>query len=253
GNVGVSFAVFHKGEIVLAGGSGYRDLENQKPAVADTLYNIASCTKAFTAIVCVLLARDGGLALDVPAKTYLPEPLDGEITLVDMMSHRTGYARLDPSWLGADGQLLVCNDDLLTRVNRLPHAKPLRSVWMYNNWMYALVGEIIKRKGSHGSWEGFMEQEILPRFNMPRSCVCKDQLLDDNITRSYASTLSRQAMLVPDPPWEESPFAAGSGIRSSVKDMMKWASFLLESYTSERDGGGRGTQSGQKKRLDIPE
>jgi CubicO group peptidase (beta-lactamase class C family) len=234
GNVGASFGVLCHGEIIFAAGVGYRDLEQHKIADADTLYNIASCTKAFTATACALLVKDGILELDVPIKRYVPEIRDDEITLTDLLSHRTGYARLDPSWVGANGQFLVTHADFLERVNGLPRAKPLRSDWLYNNWMYALVGEIIGRKGSEGTWEQFMERRVFPKFGMTRSCIRKEYIPDDNITLSYASTKSGKAMIVPQPRWEESPFAAGGGILSSVNEMLRWAGFLLEAYAFER-------------------
>lgn len=90
GQVGISYGVLHRGQTVLAKGNGYRDEENKLPANEDTLYNIASCTKAFTATACTLLADEGLVDLDSPVQTYIPELKEERATLVDLLAHRTG-------------------------------------------------------------------------------------------------------------------------------------------------------------------
>lgn len=61
-----------------------------------------------------------------------------------------------------------------------------------------------------------MERRILKKFGMNRSCVIREHIPDENISLAYSAAKSGVAMNVPEPPWEESPFAAGGGIRSCV-------------------------------------
>jgi CubicO group peptidase (beta-lactamase class C family) len=143
--------------VVLARGHSFRDAEKRKVADERTLFNIASCTKAFTATACVLLANEGLLDLNAPVKRYLPELKEEEATLIDLRAHRTGYARLDMSWVGQRSEVLVSHSELITRVNALPRHRSLRSEWLYNNCMYALVGGIIGRHSKEGNYLDFMK------------------------------------------------------------------------------------------------
>jgi CubicO group peptidase (beta-lactamase class C family) len=108
GQVGLTYGVLYRGQVVPARGHGFRDAEKRKEADERTLFNIASCTKAFTATACVLLANEGLLDLNAPVKRYLPELKEEEATLIDLLAHRTGYARLDMSWVGQRSEVLVC-------------------------------------------------------------------------------------------------------------------------------------------------
>lgn len=110
GQVGLSYGVFYHGKQILATGHDLRNEAKRLPADEHTLYNIASCTKAFTAYAITLLAKKGLIDMNVPVKQYVPELKDDQITLVDLLAHRMGYARLDMSWVGINGEVLVTHD-----------------------------------------------------------------------------------------------------------------------------------------------
>jgi CubicO group peptidase (beta-lactamase class C family) len=73
GQVGLAYGVLDRGQVILAKGYGFRDSGSQKPANEQTLFNIAYCTKAFTATACALLSKEGVIDMDATVKTYLPE------------------------------------------------------------------------------------------------------------------------------------------------------------------------------------
>jgi CubicO group peptidase (beta-lactamase class C family) len=236
GQVGLAYGVLYRGQVILAKGYGFRDSESQKPANEETLFNIASCTKAFTATACALLAKEGVIDMDAPVKTYLPELKEKEATLVDLLAHRTGYARLDMSWVGQRSEVLVSQADLITRVNALPRIGSLRSEWLYNNWMYAIAGVIIERT-SKSTYLNFMRTRVIEHYGLKRSCIERQYVIDDNISLAYAASTSGTPMRIAQPPWEDSPFTPGGGIRSCVSDMLIWAQVLLRAYESEAKNG----------------
>jgi CubicO group peptidase (beta-lactamase class C family) len=176
------------------------------------------------------LANEGVLDLNAPVKRYLPELEEEEATLIDLLAHRTGYARLDMSWVGQRSEVLVSHSELITRVNALPRLRSLRSEWLYNNWMYALAGVIVERHSKEGDYLDFMKRRVLAEYGLTRSCIKREDVADDNISLAYAASLSREPMEIQEPPWEESPFTPGGGIRSSVLDMLTWARSLLQAY-----------------------
>jgi CubicO group peptidase (beta-lactamase class C family) len=95
---GLALAVVKDGEVVIAKGYGVREIGRPEPVTAHTLFAIGSITKSFTATLAGILAERGKLDLDAPATRYLPgfelaDPyLTREVTVRDLMTHRTGVA-----------------------------------------------------------------------------------------------------------------------------------------------------------------
>ena len=67
------WGIVKDGRLVHVKGAGVQDLEAKRPVTPDTLFRIASMTKAFTALSILKLRDDGKLSLDAPAETYVPE------------------------------------------------------------------------------------------------------------------------------------------------------------------------------------
>ncbi|MGF1925813.1 MAG: serine hydrolase domain-containing protein, partial [Bacteroidia bacterium] len=101
---GFAVAVVKGDEVIYSKGFGYRDVENKKPVTPNTLFAIGSSTKAFTASLLGLLEKSGKLKLDDKATTHLPtlrfynDEMNNQITIRDLMAHRTGLTRYDYSW-----------------------------------------------------------------------------------------------------------------------------------------------------------
>src|SRR5262245_53587083 len=70
---GMVWAVVQDGQVIHVKAAGVQDVDTKRPVTADTLFRIASMTKAFTALSILKLRDDGKLALDAPAETYVPE------------------------------------------------------------------------------------------------------------------------------------------------------------------------------------
>ena len=93
------WGVVRDGKLVHVGAAGIQDVESKRPVTADTLFRIASMTKAFTALSILRLRDAGALALDAPAETYVPE-LRGwkyptgdspKIRVRDLLTHTGGF------------------------------------------------------------------------------------------------------------------------------------------------------------------
>lgn len=93
---GGAIAIVADGMTVFAKGYGYRNLAAQLPMTADTVYPIASTTKAFNATVIGMLVDQGKLAWDVPVQNYLPwfrlwdAASSTQVTLRDLLAMHTG-------------------------------------------------------------------------------------------------------------------------------------------------------------------
>src|SRR5579875_3192908 len=141
---GVAIAVVHDGTVEIARGFGQRDLAADLPVTDQTLFAIASCTKAFTSTLIAMLVRDGLVEWDKPVREYLPyfrlhDPVASDlVTIRDLLSHRTGLPRHDIAWYGnprLDRRELVAN-----RLRHLPLSKGIREAYQYNNLMYLTAG-----------------------------------------------------------------------------------------------------------------
>jgi CubicO group peptidase (beta-lactamase class C family) len=167
---GVAVAVVRNGEILLSEGFGLRNVENQLPVTPQTLFPIASCTKAFTAMSLGLLVDAGKLTWDKPVKEYLPglklhDPFATErITPRDLITHRSGLPRHDLIWYGSN----FSRQEILKRLRHLEFSEDLRVRFQYNNLMFMTAGLVVSELTGM-SWERYTQENILNRLGMQRT------------------------------------------------------------------------------------
>ena len=101
---GASVAIVRDGAVVYMKGFGVRNVRTKQPVTADTLFDIGSCTKAFTAAAVAILVDEGKMQWDGKVNTYIPffhlrDPLaDENVTIRDLLTHRTGVPGVDLLW-----------------------------------------------------------------------------------------------------------------------------------------------------------
>ena len=140
---GCAAAAVQDGQVVLAAGWGQRDLDTKLPVTADTLFAIGSTTKAFTAATVGALVDDGLLDWERPLRDYVPEiqlhdpVVSDRLTVVDLLSHRSGLPRHEMAWLGHPGRTRA---ELIRRLRFLPLSKDLRQAFQYCNLGYLAAG-----------------------------------------------------------------------------------------------------------------
>jgi len=226
---GLGIAVVAGGEVVYARGFGYRDLDDELPMNADTLFAIGSTTKAMTTTVLGMLTDDGILDWDEPVRRHLPEfdvadPLIApRITPRDMVTHRTGMPRHDLSWYNKnDGS----RAELVDRLAHLELTADLRERFQYNNLMYLAAGHLTERLTGK-SWEAAVRSRLFEPLGMQRSNFSvSDSQADADHARPHREVEGEL---------EEIPFRpidlvgpAGS-VNSSVNEMARWLQFNLDS------------------------
>jgi CubicO group peptidase (beta-lactamase class C family) len=219
---GFAIAIVKGKEIIYAKGFGYSDLENKIPVTPNTVFAIGSTTKAFTASLMGILEDEGKVDLDESPRTYIPElhffnsEMDAQITMKDLMTHLTGLPRHDGSWksFGNDSK-----EELLTRIAFQEPIAPVRSKWVYNNFMYFVQGAIVERL-TEQSWRHNIEQNFFKPLEMTNSNTNLDALkknpqaaigyyFDDGINAEIDY-------------YDIAAMEAAGSINSSVTDMSKW-------------------------------
>ncbi len=175
--VGVGIVVGDK--LVFAKGYGYRDYEKKLPFTSKTLQPIASNSKLFTAAAAGMLVEEGKLTWDKPVRESVPEirfyneELNNNVTLRDMLSHRTGVTRHDLIWFKSP----FTRKELFERLKYLEPQEPMRETFLYNNLMFAAVGQIIEIK-SGKKWEDFVRERIFTPLDMRTTCYTIADMLN---------------------------------------------------------------------------
>jgi len=227
---GIAVAIIKDGETILMKGYGVRSLDTQVPMDENTLFGIASNSKAFTSSALGILKQEGKLDWNDRVIDYIPEfrlydpYVTNDFRIRDLLCHRSGMG------LGA-GDLMIWPDgtdftrqDVIRNLKHLKQVSSFRTKYDYDNLLYIVAGEIVA-KVSGMSWEGFIKEKIMNPLGMKNS------------GSSYLRLASTSNVIDPHAPVEgkvqvvrrttnELMNAAG-GIYSSVYEMSKWARYLL--------------------------
>ena len=234
---GVGISIVQKGKVVYSGGFGYRDVSKKLPVTENTIFAIGSCTKAFTSTAIGMLVDKGMLEFDTPVINYIPDfrlfddYATKNVTLRDMMSHRTGLPRHDLVWYGNPTS---SREDLFKLLRYMEPSKPFRTTWQYNNFMFMTAGYIVE-KMSGKKWEDYVKDNILFPLGM------NDTYFYYNDFRSNPETavpygeevVDKKANLKVMPFRDIMAMGPAGSINSTAKDMAKWVTLQLNGGTYE--------------------
>lgn len=224
---GLALVIVASDKVIYVKGFGFRDIEHNLPVTPETLFEIGSTSKAFTAMAAVISVDDGKLSLDDPPKKYLtyfklrdPET-DAAVTIRDLLSHRTGLkAHDDDLWL---------NDEKLSReavIKAIMMSKPtakLREKFQYNNVMFTAAGECIAR-AQQSTWEDVIRTRILQPLGMNASVPVLRELRDtSNLSLGYKIGKTPKPVRRRD----FSNVAPAGGIISNAVDMAQWMKLMI--------------------------
>jgi len=223
---GVAIAIVKGDQVVLAKGYGVRKIG--EPAAVDerTLFAIGSSSKAFTAASIAMLVDDGKVKWDDPVTKYLPgfemyDPyVTRELTVRDLLSHRSGLQRGDFLWYGTELE----RDEILRRTRFLKPSWSLRSTFGYQNLMFLAAGQLVSRVGGK-SWDEFIQQRLFTPLAMSSSSTSINAFKNvDNVAAPHAKVEEKVQVI----PWRNIDNIAPAGsINSNVVDMAQWVRLQL--------------------------
>ena len=225
---GIAVAIVKDGRTLVARGYGVRRSGQPGAVGRDTLFGIASNTKAFTCVALSQLVEDGKLSWDDPVTRHLREfqaydPwVTRELTVRDLVTHRAGLG------LG-EGDLMwwpptsFSRREIVDGIRWLKPASSLRTRYAYNNVMYVAAGELLAAVAGR-SWDDFVRERILAPVGMARTTT---SLADGSVDVAWPH-LKSQGALRAVPPFRFDNAAAAAGLSSSAADMARWVAMLLE-------------------------
>jgi CubicO group peptidase (beta-lactamase class C family) len=241
---GLAIGIVKDGKLIYSKGFGVGSLLTQKAVHPETLFGIASNTKAFTAAALGLLVDDKKLNWDDKVTQYIPEfrlydrLATREMTIRDLLCHRSGLATGVGDLMHDPDSTDFTVNDIIYNLRYLKPKYSFRSKFAYDNNLYLVAGEVIARV-SKMRWEDFIEQRILKPLDMQNSaasyygCSKNPDIIDPH--RSINDTVkivSRYTSTKDD---------AAGGIYSNVVDMSKWLRMLMKN--------GKYGENGEKQLL----
>ena len=254
---GLAVAIVKDGKCVLSKGYGVRELGKTAPVDAQTLFGIASNTKAFTAAALAILVDEGKIGWDDPVTKHLPDfqmydpYVTREITIRDLLVHRSGLG------LGA-GDLLFFPQSDYTReeiVRRLRFIKPessFRSGYAYDNVLYLVAGQIIPAVTGM-SWDDFIKSRIFTSLGMTSTTTSLYSIINiENVATPHSPVENRIQSIAHT---NLDNLAPAGAINSNVSDMAKWMIAQLDSgrIGTEIEGSRQLFSTEQSKEMWSPQ
>ncbi|KAF9335523.1 hypothetical protein BG006_011294 [Podila minutissima] len=224
---GLGVAIMHKGKLVFAEGFGKRNKKD--PFTPETRSMLGSLTKAFTATTIGELVAEGKMDWDSTSiNTYLPDfetidpVLTSQLTLQDLLSHRTTFPSLDVSWFWGN----ETRRDLIRRIRHVPVNPKLRSTTNYNNVMYSVAGEAAANVAGV-SIEQLVRDKIFRPLGFSSMGFTMDAMSKSSNhalpykAASYEDAVAGRFIELPLDGMAEKSAAAGD-MYSSVLDLTRW-------------------------------
>src|SRR5947209_9498617 len=224
---GVAIAVVQNDKVIFLKGHGIKEVGKTQPVTADTLFEIGSTTKAFTATAMGMLADEKKLSWDDPVRNYvtgfhISDPCtDALVTLRDIASHRSGVARHDELWDDSD----LPRQELIRRIGVMKVWRPIRAGYKYNNLMFVTAGEAAA-VAAKMPWEQLIRTRIFAPLGMTESRITFAEWPASDHATGHRWSANGQSVAV-QPMRNYDALAPAGTIKSSAHDMAQWLRFQL--------------------------
>jgi len=226
GRVGLAVGIVQDGKVVLAKGYGKRSLESNQAVEPETMFAIGSVSKQFTCAAVLLLAQDGKLSPNDKVAKYYPKlTRAGDITLLDLMNHTSGYPDYYPlDFVDRRLQKPIAPDELIQQYAGGKLDFEPATEWSYSNTGFIILGRVVEKITGKPLGD-FLRERIFNPLGMTHT-VYEPAPSDSRLATGYTSfALSQSEPVLP----EASGWLGGAGgIYSSVGDLAKWDLALVE-------------------------
>ncbi|HEY3741195.1 MAG TPA: serine hydrolase [Bryobacteraceae bacterium] len=254
--VGIAVGVLDaKGQRVI--GAGKKSDQQPQAPDGDTVFEIGSITKVFTATLLADMVVRGEVKLDDPVSKYLPDSVkipsyNGRvITLYDLTTQTSGLPRMPTNFHPADLENPYADytvDQLYTFLSGLSLTRSPGEKYEYSNLGVGLLGQALSHRANQ-SYEQLVTERILKPLGMTRTSITLSAAQKANFAHGYDPSLA------PTKNWDLPTFAGAGAIRSTVNDMLKFLSAELGLTKSPLSKAMEMTQAMQKptgmKDIDI--
>ena len=247
---GLAYGIVADGRLIHVKGLGVQDVEARRPVTAESLFRIASMTKAFTALAILKLRDEGKLSLDDLAERHVPEMRDWRyptsdsprIRISDLLTHSAGFVTDNP-W--GDRQQPMPEAEFTAMLDEgVPFSRAPGTAFEYSNFGYALLGRIVANV-SGMPYKDYIEQALLRPLGMNSTSF---EVMKTPIERRAVGYRWQEGAWVEEPTMAHGAFSPMGGMVTSASDYARYVAWLLSAWPP-RDG----PENGPVKRSSIRE
>ena len=226
----VAVAIIKDGKIEACKGYGTTELNGKNKVDENTLFQIASNSKAFTGTALAMLDLNKKISLDDKVKKWIPyfdlkdQFAANEATVKDMLCHRIGFQTFQSDFLNWN-----CNLSRKEIISAMKNVKPVNSFrykYGYCNSAFLVAGEIIKA-ATDTSWDDFIQKRFFEPLNMSRSSTVVNKIIADNNAAKPYTILNDKVELLDYANIDN--IGPAASINSCVRDLSKWMLCQLDS------------------------
>jgi len=218
---GLALGVVRDAKTVKLQGYGLANLEWRIPATPETVFEIGSLTKQFTAACIMMLVEEGKIDLDESLGKYLEVPEAWKaITIRHLLSHTSGIKTYN-NLPGFEASRHLSAPEFITKISAFPLAFPPGETFAYCNTGYNLLGFVIEKVSGQSYWE-FLSARIFKPLGMNSTRSREQKTIIANRAVGYEKESNH---LVNRDPELTDVFSAGA-IVSTVPDLIKWNAVL---------------------------
>ena len=226
---GFAVAIVKNDSIVFAKGYGVKDIRTNEPVNENTLFMIASCTKAFTTAALSILVDQGKIKWEDPVTKYLPDfqMYDTWVTkhmmIKDLVTHRSGLETFsgDILWLGSTYD----SKEVIRRSQFLKPTSSFRSKYGYQNIMFSVAGSIVPAV-TDTTWGEYINAHIFKPLGMDNSVTSISEM-KENGNFAFPHKIVKGNVIPYNDFWSIESVAPAGAINSSVADMSQWLRLQL--------------------------
>lgn len=219
---GLAIAVVRNDSVVVAKGYGVRELGKPGRVDENTVFDIASLAKSFTATTVAMLVDKGLVHWDDPVSRYLRDlrlpdsQLTATATLRDFLSHRTGLEAANMMWVltGIDRR------EVLRRLRYVRAVAPPRREMIYNNVGYAVAGDAAAA-ALQTTFEDLLSSLVIRRLRLTSTTATYEHAARmPNLASPHATIAGRQQPIRRET--QRHTITAAGGVQSTVTDLARW-------------------------------
>jgi CubicO group peptidase (beta-lactamase class C family) len=228
---GTAVAVVYDDQVVYERGFGVRELGKPEPITPETVFQIASLSKAVSSTLVAAVIGDGTTTWDATIGSLEPgfalaDPwVSDQVTIRDLLCHRSGL----PAY-GGDPLVFTFGydrDECLRRLGSYPLATPFRTTWAYSNLGFS-AGAYAAAQAAKQSWEDLAEARLFAPLGMTSTSF---RYADFGRRENRAAPHYRTASGVWEPGdlTDDDAAAAAGGASSTLRDLTHWLRLHLAS------------------------
>lgn len=222
---GLTLAIHWGDNPLYVKGYGYADLAASAPAAKDTVYQIASLTKQFTAAAIMQLVQEGQITLDDPVSKFFPQAPDSwqRVTVHHLLNHTAGLpdiTELSPGEVKAGLAHPNSGDEIIAGLQSAPLWFEPGSQFRYGGTGYRLLAAIIEQVTGLRS-EEYFEQHFFEPLGLESTFACEGRY--EEIAQGYLLASGR---LEPVLAYNPSRIVGSSGLCSTSGDLIAWQQAL---------------------------